>query len=193
MKTMFKRFFVILISLIRIAILIFKIKMVRIKKFFRKLVLFKCTMVNRLYHVKVKKWYKNPEKYKKQIIETSIMVINQVLPPGEFEIKYKKRIKMLHIIHKKEGYEIFVSPNMIKPFVSEIYNYDERILYLIERMNSNNIMEKVMKLAGDQTKKYLKAGFMCRGANLIRSNLILFPFDEMVEYLGIFYNIIEIE
>lgn len=191
---MFKRFFVILISLIRIDILKIKIKMARIKIFFRKLVLFKCTMVDRLYHVKVKKWYKNPEKYKKQIIETSIMEINQVLPPEEFKIKYKRRIKMLHIIHKKEGYEVFVSPNIIKPFVSEIHNYDERILYLIERMNSDvSNMDKVMKLAGDQIKKYLKAGFMRRGANLIRSNLNLYPFDEMVEYLGVFYNIIEIE
>lgn len=191
---MFKRFFIILISLIRIDILKIKIKMARIKIFFRKLVLFKCTMVDRLYHVKVKKWYKNPEKYKKQIVETSIMEINQVLPPEEFKIKYKRRIKMLHIIHKKEGYEVFVSPNIIKPFVSEIHNYDERILYLIERMNSDiNNMEKIMRLAGDQTKKYLKAGFMCRGANLIRSNLNLYPFDEMVEYLGVFYNIIEIE
>ena len=191
---MFKRFFVILISLIRIDILKIKIKMARIKIFFRKLVLFKCTMVDRLYRGKVKKWYKNPEKYKKQIIETSIMEINQVLPPEEFKIKYERRIKMLHIIHKKEGYEVFVSPNIIKPFVSEIHNYDERILYLVERMNSDvSNMDKVMKLAGDQTKKYLKAGFMCRGANLIRSNLNLYPFDEMVEYLGVFYNIIEIE
>ena len=191
---MFKRFFIILISLIRIDILKIKIKMARIKIFFRKLVLFKCKMVVRLYHVKVKQWYNNPKKYKTQIIETSIMVINQVLPPEEFEMKYKTRIKMLHIIHKKEGYEVFVSPNIIKPFVSEIHNYDERILYLTERMNSDiNNMEKIMRLAGDQTKKYLKAGFMCRGANLIRSNLNLFPFDEMVEYLGVFYNIIEIE
>ena len=191
---MFKRFFIILISLIRIDILKIKIKMARIKIFFRKLVLFKCNRFVRLYHVMVKKWYKNPKKYKKQIIETSIMVINQVLPPEEFEMKYKTRIKMLHIIHKKEGYEVFVSPNIIKPFVSEIHNYDERILYLTERMNSDiNNMEKIMRLAGDQTKKYLKAGFMCRGANLIRSNLNLFPFDEMVEYLGVFYNIIEIE
>lgn len=47
---MFKRFFDILISLIRIDILKIKIKMARIKIFFRKLVLFKCTMVDRLYH-----------------------------------------------------------------------------------------------------------------------------------------------
>lgn len=189
---MFKRLFMFMLATIHIEVLKLKIKMARIKIFFRKLVLFKRTMVVRLYHVKVKKWYKNPKKYKKQIIETSIMEINQVLPPEEFKIKYKRRIKMLHIIHKKEGYEVFVSPNIIKPFVSEIHNYDERILYLTERMNSSN-MEKVMKLAGDQTKKYLKAGFMCRGANLIRSNLNLYPFDEMVEYLGVFYNIIEIE
>lgn len=191
---MFKRLFMIFLGTIHIGELKLKIQVARVKIFFRKLVLFKCMMVNQWRRLTIKKWYENPEKYKKQIIELSIMEINQMLPPEKYEIKYNKFIKMMHIIHKKEGYEVFVSPDVTRPFVSEITNFDERLLYLIENIHSDiTNMERVMKLAGDKTNKYLKVVSMCRGANLIRSNLNLYAFDEIVEYLGVFYDIKEIE
>ena len=190
---MFKRLFMIFLGTIHIGVLKLKIQVARVKIFFRKLVLFKCMMVEQWRRLTIKKWYENPEKYKKHIIELSIMETNKILPPEEYEIKYNKFIKMMHIIHKKEGYEVFVSPDVTRPFVREIINFDERLLYLIENIHSDiTNMERVMKLAGDQTEKYLKAGSMCRGANLIRSNLKLYPFDEIIDYLSVFYNIKEI-